>query len=402
MHKYIIFILTLLFTLPVAAQTEKKDIQKVKTNLKAGKDLEASEKILQNILKNPQKVDSTEVLQLLADVIRKEYEMKNEQLYLRTLKDTASVFPVMRRMFDAYEVLDSADARPDSKGTVKIRYRKKNAEYLNNLRRNLFSGAVFNMRKKNYSEAFACADSYLACEQQPLFSEYNYAVNDTLRTEMANTALTAAVHMKNHPLTVRYADIALQHPQKAHSALMHLHQSYLSVGDTISAVRCLHEGFNRFPEANYFFPRLADYYMQRGEVNVVDSIVGKALELEPGNLFFRMAYNTVLLNTERYDECIAQGDSLLHSSDQMTLAYLNVGTACYNKAMLVEKSRLSSRTKRQKANDLYKQALPYLERYRKERPKRISEWGDMLYNIYLNLNMGKEFEELDALMKGTK
>lgn len=389
----------LLFTMPAYTQTVKKEIQKVKINLKAGKDLEASERTLRTILQDPKEADSVDVLQLLTEVVRRQYEMKNEQLYLRTLQDTASVFPVTMRMFEAYEQLDSADARPDAKGNVKLRYRKKNGEYLNSIRRNLYSGTLYNMRKQRYADAYACADCYLECERQPLFSAFDYPASDTLRTEIAYMALMAAAEMNDHDLMIRYKNLCLQHPQKSHPALIRLHQSYLAVGDTINAVQCLHEGFHRFPEAPYFFPRLADYYLLRGEMNVVDSIVQQALEMEPGNLFYRMAYNTVLLNTERYDECIEQGKALLHTNDHMTLANFNVGSAYYNKALRIEQSKISSRTKREQKNKLYAEALPYLERYRKARPARVSEWGNMLYTIYLNLNMGKEFEEMDAILK---
>ena len=46
----------------------------------------------------------------------------------------------------------------------------------------------------------------------------------------------------------------------------------------------------------------------------------------------------------------------------------------------------------------YKEALPYLEKYRAMRPDRKDKWALPLYTIYLNLNMGKEFDEIDKLM----
>ena len=48
---------------------------------------------------------------------------------------------------------------------------------------------------------------------------------------------------------------------------------------------------------------------------------------------------------------------------------------------------------------MYKSALPYLEKYRKIVTDNVSVWGLPLYTIYLNLNMGKQFEEMDRLLK---
>ena len=48
---------------------------------------------------------------------------------------------------------------------------------------------------------------------------------------------------------------------------------------------------------------------------------------------------------------------------------------------------------------LYKKALPYLQRYRALAPGAQDKWALPLYTIYLNLNMGREFEEIDKLLK---
>ena len=50
----------------------------------------------------------------------------------------------------------------------------------------------------------------------------------------------------------------------------------------------------------------------------------------------------------------------------------------------------------------YRGALPYMEQYRRMAPNDQSRWLLPLYTIYLNLNMGKEFEEMDNLMKAAK
>ena len=47
---------------------------------------------------------------------------------------------------------------------------------------------------------------------------------------------------------------------------------------------------------------------------------------------------------------------------------------------------------------VYEKALPYMEKYRKLAPKEQKKWAMPLYRIYLNLNMGKEFEEIDRLL----
>jgi hypothetical protein len=48
---------------------------------------------------------------------------------------------------------------------------------------------------------------------------------------------------------------------------------------------------------------------------------------------------------------------------------------------------------------LYQKALPYMERYRALAPQEKDKWAAALYNIYLKLNMGREFEEIDRILR---
>jgi len=40
-----------------------------------------------------------------------------------------------------------------------------------------------------------------------------------------------------------------------------------------------------------------------------------------------------------------------------------------------------------------------MERYRKAEPSQSAKWAPALYKIYLNLNLGRQFDEIDAIIK---
>ena len=48
-----------------------------------------------------------------------------------------------------------------------------------------------------------------------------------------------------------------------------------------------------------------------------------------------------------------------------------------------------------KANALYRKCRPYMEKYRALAPDQKDKWRPVLYTIYLNLNLGKEFSEIE-------
>ena len=40
-----------------------------------------------------------------------------------------------------------------------------------------------------------------------------------------------------------------------------------------------------------------------------------------------------------------------------------------------------------------------MEKYREMAPDEVDKWAPALYRIYFNLNMGKQFDEIDKLLK---
>ena len=96
----------------------------------------------------------------------------------------------------------------------------------------------------------------------------------------------------------------------------------------------------------------------------------------------------------RLDECIAICDSLIRHNDTLPEPYYNAGTAYLNKAL-----RLHPIRQKKAMKDTYQMACTYMECYRQLAPDQKQKWGPALYRIYLNLNMGKQFDEIDQLLK---
>ena len=116
----------------------------------------------------------------------------------------------------------------------------------------------------------------------------------------------------------------------------------------------------------------------------------------------RFAKSSVLLFQGHYDECLVLSDALIAADSTKADPYLTAALAYYNQAVALDNKKLTNRTQRRQMQQLYRKALPYMERYRKLAPDAQSKWAMPLYTIYLNLNMGKEFEEIDGLMKKAK
>ena len=192
--------------------------------------------------------------------------------------------------------------------------------------------------------------------------------------------------------------------------LQYLAETYRLEGDTTRYFSTLKEGFSKYPSFPYFFPRLVDYDVKRGDYKTALATTNEALSKNPKSLIYRFTKSTLLLNTQQYKACILICDSILEETKAVpkdslrphravTGSYLNAGLAYFNQAVELDKKVSPTRQDRQRMLECYRKALPYLVHYRELVPDDKSKWGFPLYTIYLNLNMGKEFDEIDQLLE---
>jgi len=109
---------------------------------------------------------------------------------------------------------------------------------------------------------------------------------------------------------------------------------------------------------------------------------------------YLFAKSTTLLRMEKYEECIKISDELIARNDTMAQAYFNAGTAYLNLALLLDPYK-----QKKQVQQRYSEARPYMERCRALMPDEKEKWGPALYRIYLNLNLGRQFDEIDRLLK---
>ncbi len=394
MHK--IFILTIaafLFFTP-SASAQKKEMAAAKTNIKAGKSLPETETSMRKLLADSANRSNTKIWSLLFESIKKQYESANEDLYLKQTGDTAKLFDATYRMFAVSEGLDSIEA---SNGDG-FKYRKKHAEYLYPYRPNLFSGGTYFTHKKEYRKAFDFFDKYIDCANQPLFTGYDF-LPDKKKASAAFLSVFCGYKLGDTQLTLKHKALALQDTTNTDFTYQYLAETYKAAGDTAEYTDMLHDGFAKFPKSAYFFPRLFDHYLRAGDLKKTLSLCNEALSIDSTSNVFLLAKSTVFLHMGEYKQCSEICKKIIAKENNIPEAYLNAGLAYYNQAVRTDHKVAYTRETRAKEISLYKESLPYMKKYRDMMPGREDQWATPLYNIYFNLNMGKEFEEIDKIIK---
>jgi tetratricopeptide (TPR) repeat protein len=390
---------TLIFTiggliLSAVCCAQKKQIGEAKTILKSGKNIEQAEKLMTDLLKDKANEDNTRIYDIWLQAVEKQYLAINEKMYIKQQVDTTKFFDLAKRMFMVAERLDSIDAKPNKNGKTNPEYRKANAAKMSGYRPNIYYGGAHHLKKGDFKTAFSFFEMYLDCDRQPLFSDYDFMYKDPKMGEVAYWATYCGYRLNDPVLVLRHAATAQRDEQKLEYTLQYMAEAWEKLEDDSMYTATLWQGFKKYPESNYFFPRLMDNYTRRGDYLMADSVANEALKTDTLNELYLFAKSTVMLNLKKYGECLKFSDQLIELNPNLADVYYNGGLACLNIAQ-----RMDSRKYKKQINKMYEKARPYMEKYREMAPDEIDKWAPALYRIYFNLNMGKQFDEIDKILR---
>lgn len=406
--KVLVLLLLVLSTFSVSAQKKdviratKKDIAQARTYLKAGNNFDKAEQLMRNRLRDSVNHDNERIWMLLFEAVKKQYDQGNEKLYLKQKYDTAALFNLTMKMFDVLEGLDSIDARPNANGQIRPQYRKRHGEFLNDYRRNLFNGGLYFLSKQKYPDAFRFFEKYIACAQHPLYAPFRYAETDERLPEASYWAAYCGYKNQDPHATLRHTYLALKDTAHYSSMLQYLADTYRTENDTTRYVETLREGFEKYPSESFFFSRLYEHFSTQANWNEVLSLADQALKNDSADLSAKLVRSSALLNTSHYDECISFADRLIAQTDSLPEPYYNAGMACFYQAVEFDKKLRKTNKQRQQMIALYQRARTYMEHFRELAPADLKRWALPLYTIYLNLNLGSEFDEINAIIKKNK
>ena len=384
---------------PVAASAQKKEIQTAKDQVKAGKNLDQAAASMKKLLADSANRTNRKIWTIYFDAVRKQYEQGNEKLYLKQKYDTAQLFNYTRQLFEVAFQYDSVETVPDKKGRRDFEFRKGHSDYLAHIRSNLYNGGIWFLNKKKYPDAYKFFDCYIECASQPMFKQYNYGVKDKHLPTAAYYAVYSGYKMKDPKATLHHSYEALKDTVHYNYMLQYLAETYMLEKDTVRYVASLKEGFKRVPTFPYFFPRLVEYYVVRNQLDSAMTVVNEALTVVPDSDVYLAAKSNLLLEQGKLQECIEVSKKVIEVNQKLGDPYYNAGICYFNLAVEQDKNSHNSRKVKEQVEANYKKALPYLVKYREMEPKEQGKWAFPLYTIYLNLNMGKEFDEIDKVMK---
>lgn len=387
---------------PAAAQ---KEFRAVKSYLKAKNGTEALKAVRQLELDSQLRAEprlyqmGMQACELLNDV-------ENEKVYLKQDFDTLSLFRTTYDIFRYALRCDSAETAWVARERRKYKYRSENAERLRRYSSNLKVAANYFYMKKDYREAVRFYAMIVEASGAPLWEGRSSGIEEEELHVAASRHLHGSYMLREYGEVPRYEDLALRDTAHLAMTLELLAQTAAERQDTVLSLRYLREGLAAYPRQPFFFTNLADYYGRHGEYGKVLVMADTLLAADSASLMLLEAKSLALLNLRRYAESIEVSRKCLALDSTLTEAYYYIGASYCNLAAEVElPANINSRAYREAYDErkaFYGKARPYVERYRELAPGREAQWAPLLYNIYLNLNRGRQFEEIERILDRRK
>lgn len=327
-------------------------------------------------------------------------DAENTKLYLKKNYDTLTFFSTTHQIIKEAVRLDSIERALQESEERK----PKQTDYICSLLRqyapNITAASRFFYKKGKYNEAMSYLRTCLDLPHSPIGKQANLTVK--AETSSAALYLMSAFHTKKYSETNRYLQLALSDTSLRKPILEILAYTAEAERDTASYHKWLDMGFHEFPCEPVFFTRLADYHAAKGDAPTVLLLSEELLRHDSSNVSALVAQCMALLNLQRYDDCIVSAHKLLAADSASVEANYFLGASYVAKATSIQlpENAFSRNYKKAKKelDGLYKQAMPYLERYREQAPKQTKRWAPLLYKVYLALNEGKKFAEIEKLL----
>lgn len=383
---------------PLCAQKELKEIRAA---IKAKKPADAL-KLVEKQRNDTSIICRSRCLYLGYEAALQISEKENERIYLQQKPDTGAYFQSLRTIFEYALLTDSAEMSELKATSQQPPHRAAIYRQLSKLFPNLAMGAQFFSRKNDWGNARTLAKQVLQAQSSPIFSErHSVGITKELLISNAEQFLFASFASGNYDDADSYVELALQDEKNRSSVLETLALICAARKDELGYRKYLEAGVAEFPNHMFFFKNLSDELLKDKDYGGVVDLSQKLATADSTNAQFPLvaaqAYDAQLKDRE----CIEQATRALQLDSTLYRAHLYIGRSYYRLARAIELPLSIRSTGYKQAFEQQKQyyllAKPHLEIFRSKTPNEPNEWQPLLYEVYLKLNMGKEFEEISNI-----
>lgn len=399
--------LLLTVALCVAASASFAQMNNVKTAQRIAKgekpDFGEARTLIKSALENPESKDNAQTWYVAGLVENQQFDAERMKQMLGQQPNEPVMYDALGSILPYFLKAYELDQQPNEKGKIKPKYSKDIKSILGANHIYYINGGAYYFEQKDYKKAYDFFNQYLEISDLDMFKGEQVAARDSNYQQIKYYAGVAASLNGDSKTAIEQFEDLRQYDYKANEVLQTLAEEYRQMNDTVSFERILKEGVEKFPKENYYLLSLINIYIYSNKNDEAIAFLDRAIAQEPSAQLYDVkgkVYETNLKDDAKAEECF---NKALEIDPNYTEAISNLGRLFYNQGVnqLNDANTLTDAAQYQAAKEkaiaLFKKALPYFEKVHKMKPDdREAMIG--LRGIYYNLNMGPEFEAIEAEM----
>lgn len=395
--KSLLLSLLLLLTLPCSAQKAFKPI----TNALKAKNYKEAIQQINKLRADSTYRDNSKLCLYSMEANRGLNDAENTKIYLKQSYDTVAFFSTTNELISEAVRLNLIETETEKTGGKKPKQTRLVCEQLHKYMPNLNAAARYYYKKANYKEAMP----YLrTCLDLPHTAIGQMAHLQTKgETQNAIYYLISAYCTKQYDEVTRYDSLALSPAASRPTILKYLALTAEAKTDTATYCNWLRRGWTAYPHDAFFFTHLADFYNRNKQFQNTLHLSALQLQADTAYAAAYMAQCVAHYEMQQYDSCIVSAQRTLKCDSAYAEAHYYIGAAYINKVELISMpDHIGTRAYKKalaEQQELYKLAEPELETYQQMAPEAKKQWAPLLYKVYLALNRGKKFAEIEKIMQ---
>lgn len=401
---------------------QKKAVKDAKSAMNSKNFTEARE-LIKPALTDPETATDPDTWKTAGDIENKAYEEENLKQLTQKSFDEGVMYTALLNSYDPYLKADELGQVPDEKGKVKNKVRKDVASIMKANHGGFINGGVYYNNQQDYLKASELFEKYWEIPSLPMFSDEKGAfnTNDSTFQTIKYYAAICAIQAKDDQRAIRLLKKITEEPFTANSTYKEsdvyelLAAEYEAANDSVNFIATLESSAEKFPKNKYFLPNLINQYIRKGQTDKALAYLDKAIANDPSSSCDMYSVKASLYTEKRefetadgiYKTALSSDPNCERALEGLAVSYIvqaqNLKEEAGNVSVAKERAALDD-----KAKNLYTQAMPLLEKYRDLLLARNADESDLkpmyvkLQNVYYNLNMDKEMDEVSAELEKYK
>lgn len=404
-----ILLITSLCMLASFSFAQKRAVKDAKSAMK--KDIPEARALIKPALTDPETANDPETWKLAGDI---EYEAFDKERTLEMQKQFTSkggneeaMYTGLYNMYEPYIKADELGQIPNEKGQIRNKVRKDVVKNMLDGHKYFINGGVYYNDKHDYKRAADFFERYWDMPTLTMFEESKDAfIVDSIFQTIKYYAVISSIQSQDHTRSIKLLNKLMSEPYIENSTYKEsdvyelLASEYQQIEDSLSYVKVLREGAQKFPNNKYFTPNLINEFIRGGKITDALMYLDQAIANDPANTCDLMSVKASLYADQKnYTEAEPAYAAAIAADANCERALEGLGVLYVLQAQDLKEKAGQATSRREQAemdketSELYLKSLPYIEKYYELLKAKNADVYEIrpalmkLQNVYYNLSL---------------